>query len=55
MLVEDDYAKLQTLALTSDVLVAWVIRRAILKFLDGRSGQTDLPLRVPFGDVRKRA
>jgi predicted transcriptional regulator len=55
MLAEDDYAGLQTLAATSDVSVAWVIRHAIQRFLDQHSGQTDLPLRIPFEDVRKRA
>jgi predicted transcriptional regulator len=55
MLAEDDYTKLQKLAATSDVSVAWVIRHAILKFLDGHTGQIDLPLRIAFGDVRERA
>jgi len=55
MLAEDDYARLQTLAATSHVSVAWIVRHAIQKFLNQHSGQTDLPLRIPFEDVRKRA
>ena len=47
ILDEDVYARVQSLADQNNVSSAWVIRAAILQFLDERGGQTELPLRLP--------
>jgi predicted transcriptional regulator len=47
LLPEQDYARLQTMAETNHVSTAWVIRAAILRFLEEHdSKQTELPLRL---------
>jgi hypothetical protein len=46
MLSEDAYARVQAVAVANDVSAAWVIRHAVLKFLDKRGDQAALqPLR----------
>jgi hypothetical protein len=52
MLPEDVYAEVQAMATTNDVSVAWVIRHAVLKFLEQHGGQRELPLRIPREGVR---
>jgi hypothetical protein len=52
MLPEDVYAQVQAMATTNDVSVAWVIRHAVLKFLEQHGGQRELPLRIPREGVR---
>jgi predicted transcriptional regulator len=47
ILSEGVRSRIQALAEANDVSAAWVIRQAILKFLDERRGQTELPLRRP--------
>lgn len=47
ILPEDAHARIQALAVANDVSSAWVIRQAVLKFLDEHGGQTALPLRLP--------
>ena len=47
MLPEDVYLQVQALANSNDVSTAWVIRHAILKFLDNHGGQIELPLQLP--------
>lgn len=47
LLPEEAYARIQRLAETNDVSTAWVIRHALLKFLDNHEGQAELPLRLP--------
>jgi predicted transcriptional regulator len=44
MVPEDSCAQIQALADASQVSSAWVNRRALLKFLNGRTGQLRLPL-----------
>src|SRR5262245_21231651 len=46
ILPEDAQARIQALAVANDVSAAWVIRQAVLKFLDQHRSQTDLPLRL---------
>jgi predicted transcriptional regulator len=41
---EDCYAQIQALADAHQVSSAWVIRHALLKFLNERAGQLHLPL-----------
>ena len=47
ILPEDAHARIQALAVANDVSSAWVIRQAVLKFLDEHGSQTELPLRIP--------
>ncbi|MFG1301937.1 ribbon-helix-helix protein, CopG family [Xanthobacter sp. V3C-3] len=47
ILSEDAHTRIQALATANDVSTAWVIRQAILKFLDEYQGQSELPLRLP--------
>ncbi|MCP1561928.1 UNVERIFIED_ORG: putative transcriptional regulator [Methylobacterium sp. SuP10 SLI 274] len=46
ILPEEAHARVQALADANDVSAAWVIRAAILRFLDEHGGQTELPLRL---------
>lgn len=46
ILSEDAHARLQALADANDVSAAWVIRAAVLRFLEEHGGQTELPLRL---------
>jgi hypothetical protein len=52
LLPEEAHARIQALAASSDVSAAWVIRQAVLKFLDVHGDQTELPLHLP---VSKKA
>ena len=47
ILGEDAYVRLQAIADANDVSAAWVIRTAILRFLEEHGDQTELPLRLP--------
>ena len=47
ILPEDTHTRLQALADANDVSAAWVIRAAVLRFLEEHGGQTELPLRLP--------
>lgn len=47
ILPEDAHAQIQALAAANDVSAAWVIRQAVLKFLEEHASQTELPLRLP--------
>ena len=47
ILPEEAHARVQALADANDVSAAWVIRAAILRFLEEHGGQTELPLRLP--------
>jgi hypothetical protein len=47
ILPEEAHARIQALASANDVSAAWVIRHAVLKFLDEHGNQTELPLRLP--------
>lgn len=47
ILPEDARAQIEALATANDVSAAWVMRHAILKFLDEYAGQRELPLRLP--------
>ncbi len=47
LLPEDAYAQVQALADTNDVSTAWIIRAAVLRFLEDHADQTELPLRLP--------
>lgn len=47
ILPEEAHARIQALAVANDVSAAWVIRQAVLKFLDQHDSQTELPLRLP--------
>lgn len=44
MLPADCYEQIQALAEENKVSTAWVIRHALVKFLDGQDGQLRLPL-----------
>lgn len=47
ILPEDARARIEALAAANDVSTAWVIRYALLRFLDQQGEQTELPLRLP--------
>lgn len=47
MLPEAAHAQIQALADTNRVSAAWIVRTAVLRFLDEHSSQTELPLRLP--------
>ncbi|MBS7532376.1 CopG family transcriptional regulator [Ancylobacter sonchi] len=53
ILPQDAHVRIQGLASANDVSAAWVIRQAVLRFLDDYHGQTELPLRLPK-EVRTR-
>ena len=53
ILPEDARARIEALATANDVSAAWVIRHAVLRFLDEHGDQAELPLRLPA--TRKRA
>jgi predicted transcriptional regulator len=44
MLPEESYAQIQALAEANQVSTAWIIRHALLKFLNEQDGQLQLPL-----------
>jgi predicted transcriptional regulator len=48
LLPEDDYARVQTMAESNHVSAAWVIRAAVVRFLEEHdANQAELPLRLP--------
>lgn len=47
ILPEDAHARVQALADANNVSVAWVIRAAVVRFLEEHGDQTELPLRLP--------
>jgi hypothetical protein len=47
ILPENAHARIQALAGANRVSAAWIVRTAVLKFLDEYSAQTELPLRLP--------
>lgn len=47
ILPESAHARVLALADANDVSAAWVIRAAVVRFLDEHSDQTELPLRLP--------
>ncbi|MBP7340267.1 CopG family transcriptional regulator [Niveispirillum sp.] len=53
ILPEDAHARIQALADANDVSAAWMIRAAIIRFLEEHSDQAELPLRLP--KIRKGA
>ncbi|MDT8333792.1 CopG family transcriptional regulator [Roseomonas gilardii] len=46
ILPEEARAQVDALAVANDVSAAWVMRHAILKFLEEHGGQLELPLRL---------
>ncbi len=47
LLPEDAHARVQALADANHISTAWVIRAAVLRFLEEHSDQAELPLRLP--------
>lgn len=47
ILPEEAHNRIQALAEANDVSAAWVIRAAVLQFLEEHGDQTQLPLRLP--------
>jgi predicted transcriptional regulator len=47
ILPEEARFRVDALATANHVSAAWVMRHAILKFLDEHEGQRELPLRLP--------
>jgi predicted DNA-binding protein len=47
ILPEDAHTRIQALAEANDVSAAWVIRAAVLSFLEEHGDQTQLPLKLP--------
>jgi ribbon-helix-helix CopG family protein len=47
ILPEEAHARIHALADANHVSAAWVIRAAVLRFLEEHDGQTELPLRLP--------
>lgn len=47
VLPEEAYSQLLGLAESNDVSVAWLIRTAVLHFLEEHGNETQLPLRLP--------
>jgi len=47
ILPEDAHARVEALAAANDVSTAWVIRHAVLRFLEEHGDQNVLPLRLP--------
>ena len=47
ILPEDAHTRIQALAEANNVSAAWVIRAAVLRFLEEHGDQTQLPLRLP--------
>lgn len=44
---EQAHARIEALAAANDVSTAWVIRHAVVRFLEEHGDQTELPLRLP--------
>ena len=47
ILPEDAHARVQALASANGVSAAWIIRTAVIRFLDQHEEQIELPLRLP--------
>jgi hypothetical protein len=47
ILPESAHARIQALADTNNVSAAWVIRAAIMQFLEEHDDETQLPLKLP--------
>lgn len=47
ILPEQAHARIEALAAANDVSTAWVIRHAVMRFLEEHGDQTELPLRRP--------
>jgi hypothetical protein len=47
ILPEEAHARIEALAAANDVSRAWVIRHAVVRFLEEQGDQTELPLRRP--------
>ena len=47
ILPEQTHAQIEALAAANDVSNAWVIRHAVIRFLQDHGDQAELPLRVP--------
>jgi hypothetical protein len=47
ILPEQAHARIAALAVANDVSAAWVIRHAVLRFLEEQGDQAELPLRRP--------
>lgn len=47
MLPEEVHHQIQALADANRVSTAWIVRAAVLRFLEEYSGQLELPLRLP--------
>jgi hypothetical protein len=47
ILPEDAHIRIQALAEANNVSAAWIIRAAVLRFLDEHGDQTQLPLKLP--------
>jgi predicted DNA-binding protein len=47
ILPEDAHTRIQALAEANNVSAAWVIRAAVLRFLEEYGDQTQLPLKLP--------
>ena len=47
ILPEDAHTRIQALAEANNVSAAWVIRAAVLRFLEEHGDQTQLPLKLP--------
>jgi hypothetical protein len=46
LLPEDAHARIGALAVANDVSAAWVIRHAVLRFLEEHGDRAELPLRL---------
>ena len=51
LLSEQQYERLNRLAIDSDVSIAWVIRQAVQKFLDSTTQSEQMPLPIRLGRV----
>ncbi len=47
ILPEDAHTRIQALAEANNVSAAWIIRTAVLRFLEEHGDQAQLPLRLP--------
>lgn len=47
ILPEQAHARIEALAAANDVSTAWVIRHAVVRFLEDHGDQAELPLRRP--------
>ncbi len=47
ILPEDAHTRIQALAEANNVSAAWIVRAAVLRFLEEHGDQTQLPLKLP--------